>query len=49
MTPHDNRVTSRDTSVRAAPGDDDPSHVRELRGMLGALDGLGYDLEALLR
>jgi AraC-like DNA-binding protein len=48
MTPRDNAVTGAATKMLSAPPSDDAHAVREVRGMLGVLEQLGYDLDALL-
>src|SRR5256885_2094301 len=45
MIPGDNRVAARATQPRAAP---EPMHSVNLRGMFGALERLGYDIDLLL-
>src|SRR5262245_37267178 len=47
MTRHDNRLTRRDNPSSSALAAGEGGH-REVRGMLGALEGLGYDLDRLL-
>ena len=48
MTPRDNRVTPGASPKRRAEMPARGFHARELRGMLGALDQLGYDMDRLL-
>jgi AraC-like DNA-binding protein len=48
MTPHDNRVTPRASPSRATRRAEPAHDTRELRGMLGVLPDLGFDLDALL-
>src|SRR5438309_5258406 len=45
MTPGDNEVAPRATQPRMAR---EPMHSGNLRGMFGALERLGYDIDALL-
>jgi AraC-like DNA-binding protein len=45
MIPGDNRMAARATQPRAAP---EPMHSVNLRGMFGALERLGYDIDLLL-
>src|SRR5882724_6320816 len=45
MIPDDNRVAARAIQPRAAP---EPMHSVNLRGMFGALERLGYDIDLLL-
>jgi AraC-like DNA-binding protein len=45
MIPGDNEVTSRASQPCAAP---EPVHSAKLRGMFGALERLGYDIDLLL-
>ena len=48
MTPRDNTVTGGATKTLSDPPSADAHDVREVRGMLHALEELGYDLDALL-
>jgi len=48
MTRSDNRVTRHDNAEKTFESGGDPHEVRELRGMLRALERLGYDLDSLL-
>jgi len=48
MTPHDNRVTRRASPWRQTSPVEQAHDSREIRGMLGVLAQLGYDLDALL-
>jgi AraC-like DNA-binding protein len=48
MTPRDNTVTRGATKTRSAPPSAAAHDVREVRGMLHALEQLGYDLDVLL-
>src|SRR5262245_35286294 len=48
MTRYDNRVTQSDKAEKASATSGDSHQSGELRGMLRALEQLGYDLDALL-
>jgi AraC-like DNA-binding protein len=48
MTPHDNRLAQPATAARSTPPAADAHGAGEIRGMLGALEQLGYDLDTLL-
>jgi AraC-like DNA-binding protein len=48
MTSRDNAVTGGATKTRSVPPSPDAHDAREVRGMLRALEQLGYDLDALL-
>jgi AraC-like DNA-binding protein len=48
MTAHDNRLAPRASLSGSTPHAADSHDTRELRGMLGTLEQLGYDLDGLL-
>jgi AraC-like DNA-binding protein len=48
MTPRDNPLTGSATKTRSSPASADAHDTREVRGMLRALEQMGYDLDALL-